>query len=405
MKITLWKGYHGARLAQLVAQAWDQQELLILCPPLLKDFSFLRAMPPGPTVFQGDWPAKPVVVRAGAALPFTPTLGVFTSGTLSASPRLVLYSKRNVTVALDAVFDLFDQPIEHVFCYPQAFHTFGLTLGYVAAHRYGWRLHTPHGKYSRTSHADRLNLREARVLTLGTPTHFHDLLEVVKEGATLAPSYACIMGGAGVSKKLWQQTRDLLKIASPSIGYGCTEAAPGITHLPPGSQPTSDNEIGLPLPSLKSEITGEGVSIEGPSLCEAIVQNGKIEFPRKLIIRDRVRLLENGHWAYDGRLDLLLNRGGQKFSLESIENRLRESLGASVIAVAVRDDRLGEDLGLVVCLDGDQENYKFAAQDVLARDFALRVSSGRLKFIGDFPLNESAKLDRRALSSLFVDDP
>lgn len=389
MTVSLWKGYHEPGLFPRIQHAWDREELLVLCPPLLQDHSFVP------------------VLREAAAWPFKPVLGVFTSGTLSASPRLVLYTRENVLAALNGVFGLFDRArIRRVFCYPQPFHTFGLTLGYVAAHVHGWELHTPHGKYQRSSHDERLRLRDEELLTLGTPTHFYDLLQARAE---IAPSYACIMGGAGVSRGLWRDVRDILRIEAPSIGYGCTEASPGITHLAPGVEPTEDNEIGLPLPGLRSVPTPEGVRISGDSLCAAIIQNGAVEFPRELVIRDSVRVREDGgSWVYGGRLDLTMNRGGAKFSLEAIEKAVHDRLGLAIVAGTVRDTRLGEDLGLAVIATGHTKNRDELTkhlQNLIMEMFSLKLAPDRVVFLAEFPLNECSKLDRRQVSRLLNERP
>lgn len=407
MKLILWKGYHHPQLISLVKQAWEKEDhLLILCPPLLQDFSFLKALPQGDLLLEGSWTDQERlilanVVRAGKAFPFTPVLGVFTSGTMSSSPRLAIYSKANILASLQGIFSLFDiSRIANVFCYPQAFHTFGLTLGYVASHIYGWKLYTPQGKYSRSSHEERLSLKDKNTLTLGTPTHFFDWLQIVRQaGLSVTPSYSCIMGGAGVSRELWLAVQNELHIEAPSIGYGCTEAAPGITHLAPGKIPSVDDEIGLPLPSLSSAVTPEGVVIEGASLCPALIQDGVVEFPHRLTIRDQIAFTHGGSWVYGGRLDLVLNRGGQKFSLEAIEKRLQAALTIEgLVATTVKDTRLGEDLGLAIIENAtcSRERIVTNAQDLLMREFGLRVASKRIIFVKEFPLNECSKLDRRA---------
>ena len=408
MTVRVWKGYHGGELAQLISQSWDQSELLVLCPPLLQDFSFLQAMPEGGLEISGVWTDSErdllgKIRRQRFEFPFKPVLGVFTSGTLSASPRLVLYTKENILASLEAIYGLFDRSrIGHLYCYPQAFHCFGLLLGYVAAHVYGWKLHTPQGKYQRLSHEQRLALTMPDLLTLGTPTHLFDLMAFAREsGATVAPSYSCIMGGAGVSRELWLRVRDGLTIEAPSIGYGCTEASPGISHLSPGVEPRRDDEIGLPLSSVRSQITREGVQIDGPGLCSAVIQNGGVEYPGRLTIRDRVTVLEDGRWIYQGRLDLTLNRGGHKYSLEEIEKLLHERLSLGVVAIAVRDTRLGEDLGLAIISPTNQESVYTQAALVLMETYGLRLTRDRVTFMTDFPLNECSKLDRRAVGKAF----
>lgn len=411
MIVRLWKGYHSAELFPLVQQSWEDDVLLILCPPLLQDFSFLSVLPEGPLETHGTWTDAEVqalksVVRAQEwTATEKPVLGVFTSGTLSLSPRLVLYSKRNVQASLDGVYSLFETSrIEHVFCYPQAFHTFGLTLGYLASHLRGWNLHTPEGKYQTAAHAQRADLHHESVLTLGTPTHFYDLLQWVrKTGRELTPSYTCILGGASVSRDLWLEAQRGLKISAPSIGYGCTEAAPGITHLPPGQAPKQDDEIGYPLPSLQTRIRGDGVEISGSSLCLAIIQNGRMTIPQSLLIRDRIEKDSRGVWLYHGRLDLLMNRGGAKYSLEAIEKALREQLGVNTVACGVRDSRLGEDLAIAFQHSANQELLE-RTQDVLREVFALKLQPDKTRFLTDFPLNECSKLDRKSIWTMFQEE-
>jgi acyl-CoA synthetase (AMP-forming)/AMP-acid ligase II len=381
---------------------------------LLQDFSFLRALPEGPLEVIGAWSedekARLAAVPRAASSDFreAPVLGVFTSGTLSLSPRLVLYSRRNVHASLEGIYGLFAQNrIEHVFCYPQAFHTFGLTLGYVASHIYGWRLHTPKGRYQTSAHIERLDLQAEKVLTLGTPTHFFDWLATARKlGRSPTPSYSCIMGGAGVSRELWRRVRDELAIEAPSIGYGCTEAAPGITHLPPGAEPEQDDEVGFPLHSLHARsVAEEGVEISGPSLCIGIVQNGQLTSPERLLIRDRLEIGPRGSWTYRGRLDLLMNRGGAKYSLEAIEKAIFERLGLATVACGVRDTRLGEDLALAIQHGASasltREQILTSTIDILRDVFALKFRPEHARFITDFPLNECSKLDRKSIWTMF----
>ncbi|MGZ3723582.1 MAG: hypothetical protein ACXVA9_11655, partial [Bdellovibrionales bacterium] len=55
MTIRLWKGYHAPELGPLIEHSWQDGILLVLCPPLLLDFSFLTALPPGSLELFGTW--------------------------------------------------------------------------------------------------------------------------------------------------------------------------------------------------------------------------------------------------------------------------------------------------------------------------------------------------------------
>ena len=411
MKIRLWKGYHSPELFSLVRQSWRDSELLILCPPLLYDYSFLGCLPETELFFLGDFTeeeksrARLVPTKKQDSFPKNAVLGVFTSGTMSATPRLALYTKKNIESSLQAIFPLFDRSrIKSIYCFPQAFHTFGLTLGYVQAHLLDCPLITPPGKYSATSLEHRLLLDEKNILTLGTPTHFFDLIRMSQDKMRfMTASYSCIVGGAAVSRELWLRIRDILQIEAPSIGYGCTEASPGITHLAPGMEPLVDGEIGFPLSSLKSNlIPDRGVEISGPSLCAGLIQNGELLTPEKILVRDQIEVAANGRWIYGGRTDLVLNRGGQKFSLEQIETRLGNLLQTQIIAAAVPNTRLGHDLGVAIQHDDFDHELLRQAQSQIAELFGFQLRDENCIFLPHFPLNESAKTDRQKISLMLI---
>jgi non-ribosomal peptide synthetase component E (peptide arylation enzyme) len=122
-----------------------------------------------------------------------------------------------------------------------------------------------------------------------------------------------------------------------------------------------------------------------------------------LCIRDRVQVTDTGRWLYKGRLDLLMNRGGAKFSLEAIERTLHERLGIHTLACSLRDTRLGEDLGLVIQA-AEESAVLRSAQDVLKNVYSLKLQNERTRFVDELPLNECAKPDRKSLWTLFNEE-
>lgn len=402
MKIRLFKGYHGCALRGLIEQAWEKDELLVICPPYLRDMEFIRLLPAGAIECFGDWgvekPSRDPRERA-PDYPSPPVLGVFTSGTVSGAPRLVLYSKKNVESSLESILSVFDRSrITALFCYPQPFHTFGLTLGYLLAKLHGYRLVTGEGKYSASFHEARVAIRDDGLLTLGTPTHFHDLIQHVRErGLELAPSYSSITGGARVSVALWRAIRDELHVEAPSIGYGATEAAPGIAHHPPGLEPLEDGEIGYALGQLAVRLhSGRGVEFWGPSMCMAMIEAGKLVFPSSILISDDVRRREDGMLVYHGRTELILNRGGRKFSLERMEELVHQRLGGEVVCLSVPDDRLGEDLGVLVRAPRDSSLLlRERVHAWLCSEFEAKFDIAKFVEVPELPVNDNAKLDRR----------
>ena len=413
VKVVLWKGYHAEGTLDLVRRCWEDERLLILCPPPLADFRFLDDLGAEEVELAGNWPTSPSLRRdsgSGKALlvpeggPGGAALGLFTTGTTRETPKLVLYSKRNVESCLDGILSFFDTSrIRSVFCYPQPSHTFGLCLGYMLCLLRGYRLLTGIGKYSRSFHELRASIEDESLLTLGTPTHFQDLLTYVQEEKRhLAPSYSAIIGGAAVKASLWRDVQEKLHIESPSIGYGATEACPGVTHLPPGREPREDGEIGFPLPHLQVSLRPDGLEFTGASVCLATLCEGKLEFPKKLSLADRVRKRGDGVLVFEGRNGLCLNRGGEKFSLEQLESFLKERMGLESICVPLPDARLGEELGIVAQASALAASPSQVIE-ALHSGFGRRFSPGNVLFIGQLPRNESAKVDRGRCRELLFD--
>ena len=398
MKIVLWRGYHEAGFAPLVARALEGGCLLIACPPGLADFSFLGQLPEGEVELSGDWGGLRAPPRTGSAeFPVEVCLGVFTSATTE-SAKLILYTRENVASCARAIFALFDRRrISEVFCYPQPFHTFGLTLGYAAAHLFGWRLVAPPGKYSREHHEAWIRETGENTLTLGTPTHFIDLAAQLGDRRP-RKSYAAIAGGARVTRDLWLRMRDVLNIAAPSIGYGASEASPGVTHLAPGVEPGEDGEVGHPLPQLSVAVDPlTGVTFSGPSLCAAIVQSGILEFPREFTLPDLMTVRSDGSWVFQGRAQFSLNRGGRKILLEAVERELAKAFRLECLGFCVPDPRLGEELGLLLLTspaEVDRGRAEWLAH--LNAKFGMSFAGAQLRAVSRFPLSANQKPDRRA---------
>ncbi len=401
MKIFVWRGGHSAQLLELVRRVWTERDLLIVCPPLLKTFDFLKLLPEGEVIWAGEGPPpQGLPIERSENLwqgRSRPALGVFTSGTSSLQPKLVLYSRENLIASVDQIFGLFDlQRIDTVFCYPQPFHTFGLILGYVAAVVKQWKLVTGPGRYSSEFHKRWFNVESENLLTLGTPLHFLDLAEFLQSHPRkIRPTYSAIIGGAPVTRSLWLTLRDELKIEAPSIGYGCTEASPGLTHLRPGVEPSHDNEIGEMLPGVQMTLIPQiGLEFSGPNTCLSMIRGPEIEFPERILIHDHLRQAKNKQFTFVGRFDQMINRGGEKIALDSLQQKLKFDLGLETLCVKLADKRLGEDLGILVKTAAAEPAHTEKVINYLATEFGLKIAPSNVLGVGSFPMNPSLKFDR-----------
>jgi hypothetical protein len=415
--VRLWRGFHHAELVQLLKVSWQENHLVLLIPSYLQDFSFLKTFALDQVSFHGDWPAetREKALAQGArelsaaeiGLRDQAVLGVFTSGTSSGSNRLVLYSRENILASLTAIRRLYDTArIKKIFSYPQPTHTFGLVLGYMHAVLHQLEIHFSEGGYGKSSHSRWWSTVDENTLTLGAPTHFMDLIQWVQsQGLKPPPSYSAILGGALVTKDLWWQLKNILNISEPSIGYGATEASPGVTHLPPGCEPQEDGDIGFALDGVKMRVESEeGVVFQGANVCLAILENGTLVHADEILLRDRLIVDvcgDKNRYTYIGRTDLVINRGGVKVSLEVIEGKLATSLNCKCMAVSLYDPRLGEDLGILLQTNVPSSDVREKALALLAAEWSLKISLDNI-LITQIPLNPNGKHDRKEGAKLIL---
>ena len=417
--VALYRGYHSELLLEELRKHWKNAILTLLFSPQINDFSFLRHIP-GDFCFIGDWPVEIVSQIRSLPRPQSwdnelgfdeinkPILGVLTSGTQRQKPALVLYSEKNILASLNGIISLFDRTsIENIFCLPQPTHTFGLLLGYVLSIQLNCKLHFSEGKYSTKSIDYWFSNRSRGTLTLGTPAHFYDLLLQQKHYPQVQ-SYSCIIGGAPVDVEMWKSIQNSLKIEAPSIGYGCTEASPGLTHLPPGYEPQETGDIGYPLPGIEISIEkGTGITFNGENSCLAIANENTISSLPKVLIKDDLEIIEESHhratrYRYLGRTDLCINRGGTKLYIEEVEQFLLKHLGVRAVLISVPDLRLGEDLGLLIQYSLlKPETIMKSFVDTLKTKFQVNFNEKNIKFVEKIPLNSNQKIDRNVGKALF----
>lgn len=408
-KIIIWRGHHGSEILDLVQKTISSPDnLLILCPPRMNDLeSYLPFLPTGKIEFRGELADRDGLINQSQVdFPESPKFGLFSSGTTDVKPKLILYTKENLESACEGIFSFFNGlEIKSVYSYPQPYHIFGLSLGYIASLKFGWELLVADGNYSRAHHElwiESVKIKGDSLLTLGTPTHFLDVDAFVRHyNLALTPSLASIAGGAKVEQSLWDKMNKDLMINYPSVGYGCSEASPGVTHLTPGLRPGSDGHLGFVLPNGKLLEGAEGFTYEGPNVCLAIIQNDEIFFPRgSYLLSDTLEQDADGHYHFKKRSDLVLNRGGEKFSLEEIESAVKSRFNIDSVAVGIEDERLGFELALL--FEGPKDlgaDIHKSLNELFKRNFKLNYFLD----ISKLPINANAKFDRKVSKDMILE--
>ncbi len=410
LHIYFWKGHHSPTLLPTLTESWSEKCCVIICPPYIEDTSYLYPYLPTATIHHiGSWTDKKTLKNStDIHYPQLPILGVFTTGTTRQKPKLVMYSKKNLTTTLDGLFSLFDKTkIKFIFSFPQPYHAFGLILGYIASLHLNCKLIMDDGPTTPISLQYWLDLPaniKNNLLTLGTPTHFLDLVHFIKsKNVKVENSYTAICGGANVERNLWHSLKNDLNISNPSIGYGCTEASLAVTHLPPGIEPLEDNELGIPINGITTSLQDEGVKITGDSVCVAMIYEDHMEFPDKIIIKDNINIRKSDKiWIYRSRNDLFLNRGGEKFFLEDIQLAIKNELQLENVCVAVKDQRLGHELGVAILKNKtiNISELSTSIKSLLKNKYDNKFNNLKICLLDNFPTNSNAKVDRKIIIGL-----
>ncbi|MBT3980145.1 MAG: acyl--CoA ligase [Bacteriovoracaceae bacterium] len=408
MKINLFRKSHGKDVFKYLDLAINEGELTIFFPPREIDLDeFIKWLPEGELNYIGDWKVKATLTtREKVEYSQRPQLGVFTTGTTSENNNLILFTEKNLTSAIDSILSFFHQhKINYLFSFPGPQHIFGLSLGYMLSRHRNIEMIDLKGPYNSGHLRQWFRACESygpSLLTLGTPTHFNDLITYAHSfDISPSPSLTSIAGGGIVGVKLWDEMQNILGIENPSIGYGCSEASPAISHLAPGVRPVSDSDLGEIVPSveiLKSD--SQGFEFAGPNLCLAICSKLGITFPKSLKIKDRIKI-EGSHLTFNGRASLLLNRGGEKFSLEEIEQFLNSEFKTQVVCLCIDDKRLGSELGILVKKNQTPKMKIFGA---LTKKYAKNFNPDYYKEVDLIPTNANQKIDRKSCSDLYYGD-
>lgn len=176
-------------------------------------------------------------------------------------------------------------------------------------------------------------LEEAPDFAALTPQQAAATLSVGRERALLEATGCVLLGGARVDDTLARALQTCRGAVWSS--YGMTETLSHIALRRVNGE--SRSECYVPLDGVNLHTDGEG----------CLVIDDEVLGIRGLATHDLAALYEDGTFRIIGRTDNVVNSGGLKLQVESLENRLR-ALPFRFVLTGVADAALGEALSLLI---------------------------------------------------------
>jgi fatty-acyl-CoA synthase len=233
------------------------------------------------------------------------------------------------------------------------------------------------------------------------------LLEATPPPPSGAPWFA--YGGAPMPGPLATRLAEVVPGARFVNVYGMSEAT-SITHyLPWRPGPRDLTAIGLAVPGTRDRIAADGeLQVDSPTAMVGYWKDGaatraKFDGPW-LRTGDLARRGPDGFLRITGRVDELINRGGEKIAPLEVESAISAHPGvmeASVVGVPDRD--LGEVVGAVVVTRAGSALDARELGRFLAERIADYKAPRKVRFLSTLPRSPSGKVLRDEVRRLLND--
>jgi acyl-CoA synthetase (AMP-forming)/AMP-acid ligase II len=246
---------------------------------------------------------------------------------------------------------------------------------------------------------------------IGVPTIYSrmlPLLEATPPSSPAAPWFA--YGGAPMPGPLAARLTRAVDGARLVNVYGLSEAT-SVTHYLPWRPGARDfTAIGGAVPGIRDRIAAGGeLQVETPTAMvgywnDAAATREKFDGPW-LRTGDLARLEGDGLLRIVGRVDELINRGGEKIPPVEVESAIAahpDVLEASVVGLPDRD--LGEIVGAAVVVRAGSALDAEQLGRFLAERIADYKSPRRLRFLPTLPRNPNGKVLRDEVRKLLNED-
>ena len=350
--------------------------------------------------------------RARQLSPSDPINLQFTSGT-TGFPKGALLSHRNILLNAYYFATGLRATQQDRICVPVPFyHCFGCVIGTLGTLVAGATMLVPGEYFEPAATLDCIE-RERATIIYGVPTMFiAQLSDESFPGRDLSSLRTGIMAGSPCPIEVMNRVIEEMGVRQIAIGYGLTEASPGVT-LTGIDDPIEwrVETVGRPFPGIEIKIAdGEGrrlVDGDQGELCvrghnvmlgyykmpeetaEAIDDEGWLH-TGDLSMRD-----ENGNYRITGRIKDMIIRGGENVYPREIEELLhRHPDIADAQVVGVPDQRLGEEVVAFVRPRRGSTATEEEIREFCSRQLAHYKVPRHVIFVEEFPQTVTGKVQK-----------
>jgi len=332
----------------------------------------------------------------------------FTSGTEGEQKAILLShaALAHTTDRLISIMEL-DEGIREYLGIP-VYYSFGFARCRVVS-EVGGSIFIPPNGFDPIEIADMLTNREINAIS-AVPSLWRLILQNADLFAASGDLVRWIeIGSQYMSGAEKEQLKAIFTKAKIVQHYGLTEASRTTflkVHEVEGQMLES---VGKPYDGVAVSIDGDGhIKTRGLHIASGRIKGGRmvpLADEQGWLTTNDIGHLDDGYLYYDGRADDSINCGGVKLSPEAVEQAICKELKiTSGLYVSKVDDALRGDAVLIAYMpELDAENIK-AASEVVLQEFGLQAGrSIRYMPCANFPVTETGKVQRKALTELYVE--
>jgi fatty-acyl-CoA synthase len=301
-------------------------------------------------------------------------------------------------------------------CVPvQLYHSFGMVAGILSAITHGASVVLPDARFASASTL-RAIADERCTALIGVPTMFLAMLDDPNfEDCDLSSLRTGIMSCSPCPVEVMRRAIAQMNLREITVAYGMTETSPvsfqsatgdplerrieTVGHIHPHLEAKVVDPPGRTLPvDEPGELLVRGYSVMLGYWGDAAATRKAVDADGWIHTGDLAAIDAQGYCRIFGRMDDVINRGGEKIAPREIEELLwRHPRIAEAYVFGVPDNRFGEEVCAWIRLRGSD---RLTAREVRAFCRA-RISNSRvpryIKFVDAFPVTATGKAQKRVM--------